>query len=97
MGDGMWREESPTAQGWYWWREDAGADPEPVYVEQSGHKPPYWMSWGICDGMVCAECPNARAIDRNCSADGPIEEGYADGESVLRGLWWSVPIAGPGR
>ena len=88
-----WSETVPTVEGWYWWRETPGSVAEIVQIERSGHKPPYWYSWGPCHGQRCPDCPNADTLNLNHAADGPVEEGYEDVEPLRGGQWWSEPVA----
>jgi len=67
---------------------------EVVRVERSNHKPPYWMSWGTCNGCDAdyGGC-NIRDLNLNYDATGPAEEGYEFRlENERKGFWWPEPI-----
>jgi len=86
---GQLRDVDPEGE-WRWWRPSADDAKEVVYIERSGHKPPYWNSWTLCSGCTsgCAdEC--CMALDLNHDGDGPVEEGY-EGSGPFRGGEWST-------
>lgn len=94
-----WTETPPNKAGYYWWRASPDVEEEILYVELSGHKPPYWVSWGLCHGGPCKdeEDPRILSLNLNYNGDGPVESGYEDVEPLRGGVWWPEQIEKPPR
>ena len=88
----------PTEEGLYWWRSSKESKWEPVMVERSGHKPPYWHSWELCSGCITNDlCPEVSPLDLNYDASGPLEEGYVPCKPFRGGEWWPDRLEPPPR
>lgn len=80
-------------QSWWWWRDDG--EPEPVRVERSNHKPPWWQWWRPCCGSCgCYDETMVGDLDLNYDATGPVEDGY-EPINPIDGEWWTTPIRTP--
>ena len=90
----QWTTTPPSKDGYYWWREDSDTASTVVLVERSGHKPPYWFSWGLCNGCN-GEAPDMMDLDINFDGSGPVEEFYRTGNIFRGGEWWPIRIEEP--
>lgn len=88
--------EVPTEEGVYWFWDKDVEEWEPIKVERSGHKPPYWNSWGLCESCYKGCSDDAiKHVDLNHDATGPCEEDYREGVEFRDGWWWPKRIEPP--